>query len=216
LELLGGKPGSGRQVRADGRSSAIYLVAVNALRFCFKDDTASLAIACNRYHRRAWPSQTADVGYQLPDLVSAELREGRHCCASNARMDVLEDFAISVAAFQRASGEGGRPLGSARPRSVAALASRLVYRPASLDRVFAVGEGILLGLRKVLLCRETAKTKERPPETVSERWTNLPSHLNPRLAGICISLYHTPNCREIPVNADEFDILPGGQASLLQ
>jgi hypothetical protein len=141
----------------------------------------------------------------LPDLVGSELREGRHCGASNARANVLEDFAIAGAMFQDAPGEGGRPVASARPRPVAALASSVVYRAPILDRASASGEGILLGLRNVLLCHETAKTKrsrrEQTQKTVPKRWTDIPSHLNPHLPWICISVSH-------PRIAGEFRWMP--------
>ena len=132
--------------------------------------------------------QAADIGNHLPDLFGAELREIRHCRASNAGTDVLEDFAIGIAVFQRTAGEGGRPLASARPRSVTALAGPVVYFAASLARSRDAGKRVLLGLGNVLLCQKATiageACGEQPEEMVSERWKNLHSHLSRQLGGV--------------------------------
>jgi len=188
--LLGGKPSRGGQIRTDRRSAAIHLVAVEALRLPFKNGAAGFRIACNRLHRGVWSCQAADVGDHLPDLFGAELCEIRHCRASDAGTDGLEDFAVGIAVFQRTAGERGCPLASTRPASMAALAGALVYPAASLDGTRAAGERIFLSLRNILLCQEEAKTGhapgEQPHETVSEGWKNLHSQLSPRL-GVAVS-----------------------------
>jgi hypothetical protein len=126
LELLGWKLSGSGEIGTDWRAATIYLVAVQTLRLCFKNHTASLATARDGFRRRVCPSQTADVGNQFPSLFGGELREGRHCRASNTRSDVLKDFTIGGPVFQETTGEGGRPLTPERPRAVAALARSVV------------------------------------------------------------------------------------------
>jgi len=88
------------------------------------------------YHiRRVWLSEEEQGGYYY-GFSNEGLWPLCHVAHTrpNTRADVLENFAVGGAVFQRASGKRGRPIASTRLRSMAALAGAVVYLAAGLAR----------------------------------------------------------------------------------
>ena len=105
--------------------------------------------------------QAADVGDKLPDLVGAELGEGRHLGSANAAANAGEDLAIRSAVTQRSGGERRAAVAAGR-LAVAGLAGLIVELVAGLHRPAVSGERVFLGLGGVLLGGEPGgKTEEQ-------------------------------------------------------
>lgn len=139
-------------------------MAVRALCLDFKNAAPTIRVAAHHF-RQTRCGQTADVGNHLPDLIGAELSEGRHGRASNSGADILENLAVGMSVRQSAA-QGWSTVASASFASMASLARRIVYLAAGVACLRIAGEGILLRLGNILLrqqVRETAQeTREQP------------------------------------------------------
>ena len=93
------------------------------------------ALPAHRLCQRTWRRQTADVGNHLPDLIGGELSEGRHCGASNAGANVLENLAIGISVRQSAAAQGWSTVASASLASMTSLARRIVDLAAGVVRI---------------------------------------------------------------------------------
>jgi hypothetical protein len=78
-------------------------MAVHALRLDFKNAAPTIGVATHGFRQQTRHGETADIGNHLPDLIGAELSEGRHGRASDSGANVLENLAVGVSVRQNAA-----------------------------------------------------------------------------------------------------------------
>jgi hypothetical protein len=140
-------------------------VAVDALCPDFKNAASTIGVATHSFRRQTRGGETADIRNHLPDLIGAELSEGRHCGASDSGANVLENLAVGIAMRQNSATQGWSTVASASFASMASLACRIVCLAAGVTRIRIAGERIFLRLGNVLLRQEA---RERPQETCEQ------------------------------------------------
>ena len=181
------EPAGVRQVGSDDPAPPVDLVAGGAVRGAAEEHRFSggRSAGCRRRSARRGTGcrgrflQAADVGHQLPRLLIAQRRVGRHLRAGDAGPDRAEEVGVAVAVLEAARRQrrGAALAVPLRADAVARLAGRGKRALAFSRRGRVVGQRIDDGVGHLCLLREDAERGDND-ERDDERDTALDQGLS--------------------------------------